>query len=286
MTTVPQSVSADLITGFSAALGDFASTLAANALLSGALWGLLGALFALPVLIYMCRRSLLRRRPKAWNVLAKISYVVVFAAIAGGALGIGVVHNAQRSFHAALAEQMHPALMAKMPAIRDYLSARMSKYSPDKRSAKDVLAASIQELYYVPVSDGLWEQMKARSVNWLLRKFGTEFFVEQFQKAVIIKLEAAGAALKKEIHGQAQGQLVQLGADLMVRLGTDASRQVDFAMLDKTVPQALVDVVEKTADGYFNSAYKLIGMIVGALSVSVIAEMLAYFRWYLPRREC
>lgn len=266
-------------------MGDFASSLVMNAMVSAAIWGLVGALAAMPVLAYCWRKSLLRRRPTPWNVLAKLSYLLVFAVFTIGGGGIGAVHDAQHRFHAALDKEMQPALVAKMPTIRDYIAARISKYSPEKRTAKDLVAALIGELYYVPVSDGLWERLKAGCVNWFLRKFGTDFVVEQFRKAVIVKLEAASAALKTDIHGQAQGQLVQLGADLMVKLGTDASRQVDFAMLDKTVPQAMVDVVGKTADGYFHSAYKILCLILGAVVVSVIAEMLVYFRWYLPGRE-
>jgi hypothetical protein len=83
------------------------------------------------------------------------------------------------------------------------------------------------------------------------------------------------------MRGQAQGQLVQMGADLMVKLGTDATRSVDYVMLDKTVPQAIVEVLQKTADGYFESAYKMIGIILGAILLAVISEMLVYFRWYV-----
>ena len=92
-------------------------------------------------------------------------------------------------------------------------------------------------------------------------------------------------ALKTDIHGQAQGQLVQLGADLLVKLGTDATRQVQPAMLDQTVPQALVEVVGNTADDYFGSAFKVIGIIVAVTSAIVIGGMLAYFCWCLPRRS-
>lgn len=56
-------------------------------------------------------------------------------------------------------------------------------------------------------------------------------------------------------------------------------------MLDKTVPQALVEVVRNTADDYFKSAYKFIGIIAVVISAIVIAEMRAFFRWYLPRRR-
>jgi hypothetical protein len=41
---------------------------------------------------------------------------------------------------ASLNEQMQPALAAKMPSVRQYLAARISKFAPDQRSAKDVLA--------------------------------------------------------------------------------------------------------------------------------------------------
>jgi hypothetical protein len=62
------------------------------------------------------------------------------------------------------------------------------------------------------------------------------------------------------------------------------TRNVDYAMLDKTVPQALVEMVQKTADGYFKTAYKMIGIILGAVLLAVGAEMAVYFKWYLPKR--
>jgi hypothetical protein len=78
---------------------------------------------------------------------------------------------------------------------------------------------------------------------------------------------------------------VQLGADMLVKLGTDATRKVDYAMLDKTVPEALVEVIQKTADGYFETALKIIGLVFAFVFLSVGVEMLAYFKWYLPREE-
>lgn len=55
-------------------------------------------------------------------------------------------------------------------------------------------------------------------------------------------------------------------------------------MFDQTVPQALAEVVGATAGDYVESAFKVIGIIAAVISAIVIAEMLVYFRRYLPRR--
>jgi hypothetical protein len=284
MPTAMQNGHADLLRSFSISLGDAAGWLIAGALASGALWALLGAVAGLAAMVLIWRRSLLRRRPAVWNVLAKLSYLFLLVAFIGAAAGFGAVRKVQNNFESMLNEQMQPALTTKMPSIREYLAARISRYAPDRRTAKDVLADFIEDLRYVPTTDTRWERLKANCVNWLIRKFGTELFVHQFRKLVVIKLEALGSAMKTDMRGQAQGQLVHLGADLLVKLGTDATRNVDYAMLDKTVPQALVEVVQKTADGYFNTAYKMIGIILGAVLLAVGAEMTVYFKWYLPKR--
>lgn len=270
---------------FATAMGEFAASLIANAALSAALWSAAGAVACVPLLIYVWRKSLLQRRPAAWNVLAKTSYLLLFALLTLGSGSIGAVCDAQHRFHAAVAKNLQPALAAKMPLIREFIGERIGNYPPGPRSAKDLVAALVGALYYVPTSDSLWEKLKANCVNWSLRKLGTDLFVDQFQRLVIAKLEATAATLRTDVHGQAQGQLVQLGADLLVRLGTDATRQVQFDMLDKTVPQALVEVVGKAVDGYCDAAYKLIGIVAGSVSALVVAEMLVYFRWYRPRRR-
>ena len=270
---------------FATAMADFASGLMVNVALSALLWSAAGVVASVPLLICIWRKSLLRRSPTAWNVLAKTSYVLLLAVLTLGSGGIGAVRQARHHFHAAISKQLQPALAARMPLIRQYIAAHVGNYSPARRSAKDVVAALIGELYYVPASDSLWEKLKANCVNWFLRKFGTELLVEQFQQIVIGKLEAAAASLRTDIHGQAQGQLVQLGADWLVKFGTNATRQVQPAMLDQTVPQALVEVVGNAADDYFGSALKVIGIIAAVISAIVIGEMLAYFRWYRPRRD-
>jgi hypothetical protein len=283
MTPVSHTVEA-IIRAFGTAMSEFASSLMANAALAAALWSAAGAIASVPLLIYIWRNSFLRRSPAVWNVLAKTSYLLVFAVVTLGSGSIGALRDTQYRFHATIAKELQPALTTEMPLIRQYVATRISKLSPEQRSAKDVVATLIGELQYIPASDSLWEKLKASCVDWLLHKFGTELLIDQFQKILIRKLEAAAAALRTDIHGQAQGQLVQLGADLLVKLGTDATRQVQFTMLDKTVPQAVVEVVGNTADGYFRSAYKLIAIIAGVISAIILAEMRVYFRWYLPKR--
>jgi hypothetical protein len=269
-----------LIQPFSAALGEGTGHLIAGALVSGALWALAGTAAGLVTLVLMWRRSLLRRRTIAWNALAKLSYLFVLTAFVGAAAGLGAVRQVQSNFESLLNEQMKPALSAKMPTVREYLAARISRYAPQERTAKDVLADIMDELRYVPASDTIWERIKASCVNWMIRKFGTELIVDQFRNLVVKKLEVLAAAMKTDMRGQAQGQLVQLGADLMVKLGTDATRNIDYAMLDKTVPQAVVEVIQKTSDGYFETAYKMIGIIFGTILLAVSAEMLVYFSWF------
>jgi hypothetical protein len=175
-----------------------------------AFWGgLMGALAGLIAMVMIWRRSLLRRKRVVWNALAKLSYLLVLTAFVGAAAGIGAVRTVQGNFKSMLTEEMKPALTARMPTVREYLASRISKFAPDKRSAKDLLTILMNELRYTPANDTVWENLKANCVNWLIRKFGTELFVEQFQKLVIIKLEALGGAMKIDMYGRAQGQLVR-----------------------------------------------------------------------------
>lgn len=285
MPTAPTSHHSDLLHTFHVALGDSAGEVLTGALTSGVLWALMGALAGLIATAIIWRRSLLRRRPLAWNVLAKFSYLLVLIAFIGAAAGVGAVRRVQSDFGLILTGQLKPALAAKMPTVREFLAARMSKYAPDKRSLKDIAEILMEDLRYVPTSDTLWERTKARWVNWLIRKFGTEVIIDECRKIVIMKIEALGTAMKTDFRGRAQGELVQFGADLFVKLGTDATRNVDYTMLDKTVPDALIEVIQKTTDGYFRAALKMIFLIFTLVGLVVAAEMLAYFKWHLPRQK-
>lgn len=249
------------------------------------LFAFIGFLLALVVMIVVSRKRLLRRSPRAWNAVAKLSYLAILSGFVLGGGAAGVVSQVQRQFNTELDRAVLPALEAQVPVLREYLTAQLRGVAPNKPiTARDLVDAMLQDLYYQPKSNSLWEKTKAQSVNWVLRRFGAEALTAAFQQMVIMRIEATGEAMKKDMYGQAQGELVQFGADALVKLALDANKNVDFTELDKKVPQVFTDALRKQGDGYFHSLYTSIGILFGGLALLVVGEMLFYFRWYIPRK--
>lgn len=252
---------------------------------SALLFAGIGLVIGIVLMVWVARRKLLRRRPRAWNVLAKLSYVLIMGAAVFGATTIGVVRHAQTETMSIFDSAAAPLVRANTVLLTQYVTAKLASYAPGQAvSARELVDATLKDLYDKPASDSLWDRGKACIVNWTLRKLGDEVLMAVFQKIIIAKVEGMAAALKTDVHGRAQGEAVGFGADVLKKLLLDANRKLDLTVLDRTLPQIILDAARQRIGAMFHSAYLMIATLLLVIAAIVGGEMLLYFRWFAKRR--
>ena len=249
------------------------------------LYGVIGFVLAIVICYQLARKCLLVRRPRAWHVAAKLSYVLILVALPllGGAFG--AVHSVHRLVNQALVRDLQPVFEAQVPVLRIYLEQRVKLIAPGQPvSMRSLIEPLVQSMYYKPVSDGYWERSKARWINEFILRRGSVLLTEVLQQQLISKASVLGEALKgSDFRGQPAGELARLGTDLAVRLTTDVTRQADFSQLDKSSPMIFIDAIKHQASAYFNSLKLTIGLFLLLALLLVWGEIMLYRHYYLRR---
>ncbi len=229
-------------------LAPFGSDLLWSALPWMLLYGVIGFVLALGICYQLARKCLLVRRPPAWHVAVKLSYVLILVALPLLGGGFGAVHSVHRVVNQALERDLQPVVEAQMPALRVYLEQQVKLIAPGQAiSMRSLIEPFVQDMYYRPTSGSYWER------------------------------KGAG------FRGQATGELASLGTDLAVRLTTDVARQADFSKLDKSVPMIFIDAIKRQAGAYFNSLKITLGLLALAALLLVWGEIMLYRHYYLRR---
>lgn len=276
------------ITGQTSSWADYVWQFTANSV-SGALpyallYGLGGLCVAFVLSMYLARSGLIVRRPKLWHILAKTSYLAIFISfmITGSVWG-GLSHIQSR-IHMALETDLKPVVETQMPLLRERLFEYTKAYVPGKMlTVRDIVEPFVKQYYYQGKSNSFQERVKERIINSFLLRLGADTLTKLLQQALVSKIESLGAGLKVDYRGQAQGELVEFGTDLLIDFATGTAKEIDMTQLDKNVPQVFVDAVRKQSDKYFNSLYLSIGIFVATVLLAIIAEILIYFRWWQPK---
>lgn len=244
----------------------------------------IGLVLAVVACILLARKNLLQRHRRGWHLAAKLSYVVILLALplAGGALGI--IHGTQRAFADSIHASLIPALEQRMPALRVYLASHLSAYQPGKpASVRELVEPLVQQLYYQPRSNSLWERTKARWINELLLRQAAAQLTQVLQQQLTAQVARVGTVLSgPDFHGQAGSSLAKLGSDVAVKLTTDMARRLDFSVLDKSLPQVFADAVILQFNTVSNSGRIMVLMMLAGLLLLVAAEIVIYRRYFKP----
>jgi len=268
------------------ALAPFGSDLLWTVLPWMLLYGVLGFVLALGICYQLARKCLLVRRPPAWHVAAKLSYVLILLALPLLGGGFGAVHSVHRVVNQALERDLQPVVEAQMPALRVYLEQQARLIAPGQPvSMRSLIEPFVQDMYYRPTSDSYWERSKARWINEFILRRGSVLLTQVLQEQLIARAGVLGDALKGAgFRGQATGELASLGTDLAVRLTTDVARQADFSKLDKSVPMIFIDAIKRQAGAYFNSLKITLGLFALVALLLVWGEIMLYRHYYLRRQ--
>lgn len=266
-------------------LAPFVGDLALGALPWILLYGALGFVVAVIISWKLARKNVLVRRPRAWNILAKLSYVLMLAALPllGGAFG--AVHSVHRIVNQALERDVQPVFVTYMPTLRIYLEQQVKLIQPGQPiSMRSLIDPLVKGMYYQPTSNSVWERSKARWVNELILRRGSVLLTQVLQEQLIARVGLLGEALKSsDFRGQPGSELAKLGTDLAVRVTTDVTRNADFSKLDKTLPVIFIDAIKQKASAYFNSLKITLAVFLALALLVVWGEVMIYRRFYLRR---
>ena len=247
------------LANWSSSLLPFGSELLWTALPWMLLYGVLGFVLAIVICYQLAKKCLLVRRPRAWHVAAKLSYVLILVAlpVLGGAFG--AVHSVHRLVNQALVRDLQPVFEAHAPVLRLYLEQRVRLIAPDQPvSMRSLIEPLVQSMYYKPVSDGVWERSKARWINEFTLRRGSVLLTEVLQAQLVSRVGVLGETLK--------------GSDLR-----------DLSKLDKSLPLVFVDAIGRQASAYFNSLKLTIGLFLLLALLLVWGEIMLYRHYYLRR---
>lgn len=253
-----------------------------EALISLSLWavflGLAGMLTAIVVMVVLAKKKLLQREHWLWNVLAKLSYLAIFAGAISAGVATGATYGAQRQIHDTLESDVQPWIESRMPAFRQYLSKTIGVYLPGKLvTVRELIEPFVKDMYYVPKSGDTWEQTKAQVINEMILVYAAEVLTEQVQKVVSRQLASLGVAVDDALSANGGGARGYLASDLGKVFAQGASN-VDLTRLDATIPQVVVSAIYKQVTTYFKTLYLSIGLSVLLLALVIWGEIFVYSR--------
>ena len=223
------------------------------------LCGVAGFVLAALICYQLARKCLLVRRPPAWHVAAKFSYVLILVAlpVLGGAFG--AVHSVHRVVSQALVRDLQPVFAAHAPALRIYLEQRVRLMAPDQPvSMRSLLEPLVHSMVYRPASNSYWERSKAHWINEIILRRGGVLLTEVLQDQLIARAGVLGDTLT--------------GADLR-----------DLSKLDKSLPMVLIDAIEHQASAYFHSLKLTVALFALLALLLVWGEIMLYRHYYLRR---
>jgi hypothetical protein len=261
-------------------LGPLLGELSLQAAVWGTAGGVLGFLLALVLSWVIHRQRWLRRTPGAWNILAKLSYLILVAAfVLAGGIG-GALHGTQRVVDRKVSSSLEPLLAARMPALRGYLAGYLAPMAKNSViTVRDMLQPMLRDLGYQPRSAGWLEQRKAHLINEIILRGGALALTQAFQQSMRLLPQFLPTA-----DDRGQDQLVHFTVDTALKMLAATGDKVDFSPLDQSVPKVFAEAVQHQIDSLYKGIY--IGLVIKLVIVLALiaAEMLFYFRYWVPRR--
>jgi len=264
---------------------DIAGPLAASAGWQALLWGALGALLGLMVGLLLLwqvgRRGLLRRQPRLWHLGLKLVYPLILGATLFTGLAGGALYGVQREVRTALRETLEPVLVRGMPALRAQLGTHLGPVASDGMvSLRELVQPLARDFHYVPRGDSTGERLKTCLINGFVDRVAAAAFEQALQQALTRLPELLGVAREG-----AQGELLEFSAATLGKVLAGTADNIDFSQLDRSVPALFTAAVSKQIDGLFKGFYTGLLLPLLALAALIGAEVLFYFRYWLPRRE-
>jgi hypothetical protein len=257
----------NLAPGWAKGLASVTGSYVFGSFLWSVLFGVLGLVLAIVACAYLYRKGMLRRQQPTWDMLAKLSYVLILVCLPLAAASIGGAYGAHRATNALLDESVKPALVSQMPQVRAYLATHLAAYRPDAIfSAQDLADAFVRDLRYQPQSRGVWERSKAYIINDLALQRGAQLLSFTMHRVMLEAIRATGA----------NQELAQSGADLTFTVAQ--ARTADLRKLDTTVPTLFVAAAKQGVNSYFVSIYVGIAATLLGLALLVLLEIAIYRR--------
>ncbi|MYN17139.1 hypothetical protein GTP81_10285 [Rugamonas sp. FT107W] len=231
----------------SSAIGNRVGDMLLKSLWWAPVFALLGFVIAIVVIVVLARKRLMVREHRVWNVFAKLSYLVILVGVVFATVTIGVLRHQQNQLDAVMETELLPAMEHNLPTVRTYLFAAIQMHQIRTQVTRQLMVMLLlRDLQYVPLDNGLWEQVKALGIN-----------------KVLAELRAAASA----------GPII----------GLDDAGSAPAKLVD-ALPRFVVGKAVDSIDHLFHGMYLSIALLFLGLGALVAGEMLLYFKWYLPRQ--
>ncbi len=234
---------------------------------SGALrGGLYGLCLSMPAFVLLRRHQVFRRKPRTWNLLAKLVYPYLLAVFVLGGSAVGGLLAAETRTDTWIAEAMVPLVRADLPTIKEWLSNKVDWGAARDFSLDDATQRVLRSLYYRPASDSWFEERKAGAVNYITLNLG--------KWVVTAGLGAIGAYAVGRT-----GDTFGLDPDT-VRFSIDIVRETDLSRVNENFFRILRGALRNKAAKVFKVLYWEAGLIFGLALLLPVTESLIYFFWH------
>lgn len=253
----------------------FIGTLLWNAAPWMLLSGFAGLLLAIFLIVHLAKRQLLTRHTFAWNLLAKLGYLVILVALPLGAAALGGVYGIHSKVNAEVEQGVRPILAARMPQLRMYVATELQRVGDPQNLNLDAILKPVKERFnYGATSRGLWERTKSYWINDVVVNPAFSVIGQVMQDKLIDSLGGSAVAGSKE----GKRQVVSQGVALMAGADSADARKFDGELTQLVMANVLFQI-----NGAFSPVYFSIFLIVLGIAVLLIGEIIVYRRFYRPR---
>jgi len=253
----------------------FIGTLLWNAAPWMLLSGFAGLLLAIFLIVHLARRQLLTRHTFAWNLLAKLGYLVILVTLPLGAAALGGVYGIHSTVNAEVEQGVRPVLAARMPQLRVYVASELQRAGDTQNLNINAILKPVKDKFnYDASSRGLWERTKSYWINDVVVNPAFSVIGQVMQDKLIDSLGGSAVAGSKE----GKRQVVNQGVALMAGADSADARKFDGELTQLVMANVLFQI-----NGAFAPVYISILLVVLGIACLLIGEIIVYRRFYRPR---
>ena len=240
-----------------------------------------GFVVALMVTFFLARRQLLRRHSGAWNVLAKLVYVVILLALPAGAGVLAGVFSVHHRINARIESDLRPLVAAQMPPLRMYLVREFKNAGSTKvTTIRELIKPFKQRFCYVPTSNGRWERTKRYWINDVMVEPSFTILADAIEDKLLEKLNKVGERVAG--NDDTARMLLSLGAAILVKQNTQDP--ADALRFDREITEVVMSNLFKTMDKAFSPVYVSVWLPLLGITLLIVLEIILYRRYWWPGR--
>ncbi|MCP4129651.1 MAG: hypothetical protein GY754_01425 [bacterium] len=241
------------------------------ALLKVLLFGFLGTVVGIILAIILGRKGVFKREYKVWNIISKLNYPAVVFLFIYIFCSYAAVSSIQNSVEDDLKEYITPIVaysQEQFPSFKEFLANNRDLFKGDDFKLEAFLDDYLVQYYYIPESNGFWEQKKATVINFSTQVAG-KWIIKSFITAVISN--SLGKPLEE----------INIKED-DIKEGLELILVTDLTKVDKNIVEvfalALKQIIKTIFNGFYMSIFTpfLLGFLIIALDFFIHKGVVYY----------